>query len=154
MLMTRQAQIAVAILIACARGGDAYMQTHEAAAGTGASKEHALKIAHLLRQAGFLTSMRGRYGGVKLAKSPASISLGAVLRDMQPKLTPMPRHSPADLSPLDTIVETGWRSFVQLMDRFTIADMVAGRSPQRAACLDCRLMTAPDASPRAFSSIQ
>ncbi len=33
--------------------------------------------------------------------------------------------------------------FVLLMDRFSIADLVAQRAPQRIACSDCRLMNPP-----------
>lgn len=155
MLLTRQAQIAVAILVACARQDGRYVQTYEAAADTGASREHAAKVAHLLRNSGFVTSARGRFGGIKLARPASTISLGSVLRHMQPKLTPSSNRlcSPA-LTTLDTVVETGWMSFVALMDRFSIADLAAGRSPQRAACGDCRLLSLRGASSGAFSSIQ
>lgn len=155
MLLTRQAQIAVAILVACARHDGRYVQTHEAAADTGATKEHAAKVAHLLRNAGFLTSARGRFGGIKLSRPANAISLGSVLRQMQPKLTPnSSRHCSPALTTLDTVVETGWMNFVRLMDRFSIADLAAGRSPQRAACGDCRLLSPLTASADAFSSIQ
>jgi Rrf2 family transcriptional regulator, nitric oxide-sensitive transcriptional repressor len=154
MLLTRQAQIAVAILVACARGGDRYVQTHEAAAESGASREHASKVAHLLRNAGFVTATRGRSGGIKLARAASAITLGAVLRHMQPSLTQRSPQHAGDLAMLDTVVETGWMSFVLLMDRFTIADLLAGRSPHRPPCHDCRLLGTHAASPEAFSTIQ
>jgi Rrf2 family nitric oxide-sensitive transcriptional repressor len=130
------------------------VHTHEAAADSGASKEHAAKVAHLLRIAGFVTATRGRSGGIKLARPASTITLGAVLRHMQPSLTQRSQRQGGDLAVLDTVVETGWMSFVLLMDRFTIADLMAGRSPHRAPCHDCRLLGTHAVAPAAFSSIQ
>jgi Rrf2 family transcriptional regulator, nitric oxide-sensitive transcriptional repressor len=44
------------------------------------SRNHMMKVAQTLIQAGFVTSVRGRRGGLRLAKKPADISLGAVVR--------------------------------------------------------------------------
>jgi Rrf2 family protein len=145
MQLTRQSQIAVGILAACARAPNRYVHTYEAADGTGASREHAAKIGHVLRRAGFVTAARGRHGGIKLAQPAEAISLGAVLRHTQPALCNASR--PGERSEegvadavLARIVEAGWMDFVLLMDRFSIADLVAQRAPQRIACSDCRLM--------------
>lgn len=141
MLLTRETHIAVAMLVACAQAGDRRLQTHEAAAETGASRAHASKIAYMLRRAGFVTSVRGRYGGIKLALPARSISLGTVLRFMQPKSMPELQTGSRSLNPLDAVIASSWTSFAQVVDRFTIADLSAGRRPPATACHDCRLLT-------------
>jgi len=141
MHLTRQSQIAVGILAACARSPGRFLHTQQAGASSRATREHAAKIAHLLLRAGFLTTARGRNGGIALAQPPETISLGAVLRRTQPELSQVPRQSVEgnDTAQLASIVEQGLRGFIDLMDGFSIADLVAGRAPQRRACGDCHL---------------
>jgi Rrf2 family nitric oxide-sensitive transcriptional repressor len=44
------------------------------------SRNHLMKVAQTLIQAGFVTSVRGRHGGLKLGMDPAAIKIGAVVR--------------------------------------------------------------------------
>ena len=44
------------------------------------SRNHLMKVTQTLSQAGFLESLRGRGGGLRLSRFPASINLGAVVR--------------------------------------------------------------------------
>jgi Rrf2 family protein len=141
MQLTRQSEIAVAMLVSCARTDGEYVHTHDAAAGTGASKEHAAKVAHLLLRAGLVLSARGRNGGIRLARPAERITVGAVLRSTQPEFAGAePRENAGSAATLSSIVEAGWRGFVDLMDGFSIADLAAERAPRRTACSDCRLM--------------
>jgi Rrf2 family protein len=52
----------------------------EMAAAEGLSPPYVAKILAVLRQAGLIESVRGRSGGYRLAKSPAEIGLGSVMR--------------------------------------------------------------------------
>jgi Rrf2 family nitric oxide-sensitive transcriptional repressor len=54
------------------------------AAAYGVSRHHLHKVVHLLAQHGFIDALRGRGGGLSLAHAPAEISLGAVVRRMEP----------------------------------------------------------------------
>lgn len=47
------------------------------------SQNHLTKVAHDLGKAGFVESERGRFGGLRLAKPAATISVGAVVRIME-----------------------------------------------------------------------
>lgn len=151
MLLTRETEIAIAMLVACAHAGNRRLQTREAAAETGASKAHASKVAYLLRRAGLVTSMRGRYGGIKLAMPARSISLGAVLRNMQPKQIPALQRRSNGLTQLDTVIEDSWLSFALLMDRLTIEDLLARRGPSPVACHNCRFLPPQTASTPALA---
>jgi len=46
----------------------------------GISRNHLMKVAQTLVQAGFVESLRGRGGGLRLAREPNSIRLGAIVR--------------------------------------------------------------------------
>ena len=46
----------------------------------GISRNHLMKVAQTLIEAGFVDGIRGRKGGLKLAKPPAEIILGDVVR--------------------------------------------------------------------------
>lgn len=50
------------------------------------SYNHVAKVAHALGRAGFIRSLRGRSGGVALARPPEDITLGEVVRAMEPSL--------------------------------------------------------------------
>jgi len=151
MLLTRQSQIAISILVACARSPNRYVNTHEAAAGAGASKEHAAKIAHLLRRTGFVKSARGRKGGIGLAGPSRCISIGEVLCHTQPEMAKIDRqnHHGESNDVLASVIKAGWSNFVSLMNRFTLADLVADRPLQGLACDDCSLRCIGASAPAA-----
>lgn len=50
------------------------------------SKGHLMKVVHRLGRKGYLETMRGNKGGLRLARRPALITVGAVVRDMEPEL--------------------------------------------------------------------
>lgn len=56
----------------------------EIAAANGISHNHLSKIVHHLGLLGILTTLRGRAGGIRLARPPAQIMLGAVIRLIEP----------------------------------------------------------------------
>ena len=49
----------------------------------GISKNHLMKVAYQLGQAGFLETVRDRNGGLGLGKAPSQIMVGEVVRKME-----------------------------------------------------------------------
>jgi Rrf2 family transcriptional regulator, nitric oxide-sensitive transcriptional repressor len=45
----------------------------------GISKNHLMKIIHQLGKLGFIETIRGRHGGIRLAKEPKDINIGEVV---------------------------------------------------------------------------
>lgn len=55
----------------------------ETAGRYGISKNHLMKVAHQLGQHGYIQTVRGRSGGLRLNKAPKDIVLGDVIRKME-----------------------------------------------------------------------
>jgi Rrf2 family nitric oxide-sensitive transcriptional repressor len=145
MRLTRQSEIAIAVLTTCARAGRKTVRTMEAAEAAATTKDHAAQVVNDLVHEGFLKTMRGRQGGIALAVPATEILLGDVLRRMQPDLV---RH--AEIRESDelevasiafaAIVGAAEATFLTFMDRFTVADLVSDAAAKRIDCLDCELL--------------
>ena len=48
------------------------------------SKSHLTKIVHQLGQLGYIESIRGKNGGIRLAKKPEDINLGVLIQQIEP----------------------------------------------------------------------
>ncbi len=60
--------------------------THELAERHGLSQPHVAKVVQSLALHGFVETSRGRTGGVRLAKLPADIRIGDVVRALEPHM--------------------------------------------------------------------
>ncbi|WLG12551.1 Rrf2 family transcriptional regulator [Psychrobacter cibarius] len=50
----------------------------------GISKSHLTKIIHQLGQLGYIESVRGKNGGIRLARAPKDINLGVLIKQIEP----------------------------------------------------------------------
>ena len=95
------------------------------------SKNHLTKVVHRLGMAGLVVTMRGRTGGIRLARAPASITLGAVVRMTEPDFTMVECFDEAknscSLSPtciLKHALGRATSAYLQELDRMTLADVL------------------------------
>ena len=79
MRLTKQTSYAVRILLRCPKNDEGYVRASDIA-GWRDNRYNVLKIMPLLARAGFITTNRGRTGGVKLARPACEIDLGDVFR--------------------------------------------------------------------------
>jgi Rrf2 family nitric oxide-sensitive transcriptional repressor len=96
----------------------------------GISRNHLVVIVHKLGKLGFLRNRRGRSGGLKLAKSPHEITVGAVVRALEP-LTFVDCFGPELNScvingacRLTTVLEEALAAWLAVLDRTTLASLV------------------------------
>jgi len=80
MRVTTHSDFALRVLIFAALQGDRPSRIEDVAERYQISKSHLTKVVWNLSSAGFLTTARGRAGGLRLARPPEEINLGAVLR--------------------------------------------------------------------------
>ena len=80
MRLTTRTNMATRILMASAVNDGATMRTAEIAKRCNASPHHLLQVVNLSQVNGFVETIRGRGGGLRLAHSMARISIGEVIR--------------------------------------------------------------------------
>ena len=103
------------------------------------SKNHLMKVAHQLGVAGYIETVRGRSGGLRLAKSPKSIILGEVVRRTEPDMALVPCFKPVDafcvIRPncaLRGALHRAQAAFVKVLDDYSLNDLVQPRSQLQA----------------------
>lgn len=80
MRLTRYTDYAMRVLLYLAARPDRLCSISEIAGAYGISQNHLMKVVSDLVGAGYLDSVRGRSGGVRLARPPSEINIGAVVR--------------------------------------------------------------------------
>ena len=80
MQLSSFSDFALRTLMLLAVATDKTVSVREVAARHGLSFDHVAKIAQFLAREGFVTSMRGRGGGLRLARPADTIMIGEVLR--------------------------------------------------------------------------
>ena len=80
MRLTTRTNLAARTLMFCAVNDGQLVRTSEIADRCNASTNHVARVVQRLQAEGFIETVRGRTGGIRLAKSPDRISIGAVFR--------------------------------------------------------------------------
>ena len=80
MRLTKSTSHAIRILIECARAGDRLIKVAELSQHLEITQQNVFKIVNLLARTGLIEAMRGRNGGVRLARPAATIRIGDVVR--------------------------------------------------------------------------
>lgn len=128
MRLTRQTSHAIRILIHCARAPDELIKVAEIADQLGITQQNVFKIVHLLARAGFLQAMRGRYGGVRLAREPRAIRIGEVVRAMEIMDVALDDETPRERISghnqlISRVLDDALEAFISILDQHTLEDM-------------------------------
>ncbi|MGV8939643.1 MAG: RrF2 family transcriptional regulator [Allorhizobium sp.] len=98
------------------------------------SRAHLMKVAHHLVRQGFLKAVRGRTGGLTLARPPELIGLGEIVRTTERDFTMVECFGPGNhcrITPrcrLRGVLADALDAFMTVLDRHTLRDLV--RNPQ------------------------
>jgi Rrf2 family nitric oxide-sensitive transcriptional repressor len=92
------------------------------------SEAHLMKVAHQLGQGGYVTTLRGRGGGLMLARPAAKISAGDVVRYMEPDMALVPcfADGACAIRPacrLKHALHKAREAFLAVLDANSIADL-------------------------------
>jgi Rrf2 family nitric oxide-sensitive transcriptional repressor len=80
MRLTTKTNLAARVLMACAFNRGKTLRTSDIAQVSNASLNHLLQVVNGLQAHGFIETLRGRHGGLRLARPPEQVSMGAVFR--------------------------------------------------------------------------
>jgi len=139
MHLTRYSDYSLRVLIFLAAKRDDELATIPEIAGAyGISRAHLMKVVQLLGQLGYVETLRGRNGGLKLGMTPEKIKVGQVLRQTEESFQLVDCFS-ADatgargcaITPackLRGMLAEALQAFLGVLDRYTLADIVEGRA--------------------------
>lgn len=134
MRLTLQTDYALRMLMYLALRQDRPCRVTDVALDYGISHNHLLKVALRLGRLGYVTTLRGRTGGIALARRPEDVNLGEVVRSMEDgfAMTECMRDGGrCTISPacrLKHIASNALEAFLAVFDSFTLADIVENRS--------------------------
>jgi len=102
----------------------------EIARAYGISQNHLMKVVHDLRKAGYVKSVRGRFGGVRLARPADKISVGAVVRDTEDdlQLVDCARCVIAPACGLTGVLGEALVAFMTVLDGYRVDDLIGKRA--------------------------
>lgn len=95
----------------------------------GLSRNHVNKIVHQLGKEGLVVTQRGKGGGMRIARDPADINLGDVVRRLENNLQAVNCEQPdiCVLLPgchLKTVLADAMAAFMRELDQYALADLV------------------------------
>jgi Rrf2 family nitric oxide-sensitive transcriptional repressor len=139
MRLTVYTDYALRLLMYLAVKEDGLATISEIAGCYGISRNHLMKVAHQLGVAGYVQTVRGRSGGLRLAQPAESIVLGEVVRHTEPDLALVPCFNSDDRScvigtccALRGALQHAVAAFLEALDGYSLADLVKRRSRLRS----------------------
>src|SRR5262249_41740322 len=99
------------------------------------SKAHLMKVVNDLSQKGYLDTIRGRNGGIRLMREPRDINIGQVVRDTENQLDVIGCLGRRGYCPIQricvlrSVLRDATEAFLAVLDTYTLADLI---KPQKA----------------------
>lgn len=139
MRLTLHTDYALRVLVHVGLRTGELVTINEIASCYGISKNHLTKVVHQLGRAGYLETVRGKYGGVRLLASPECVRLGQFVRAIEEDfaLARCMKRDEQDACRLhggclaESAFREGLDAFFAALDNYTLADMI---ETERAAC--------------------
>ena len=109
------------------------------------SRNHLMKVVYELGQAGYLETVRGKNGGLRLARSPQEIGIGRLVRETEPDMALMPCFDPINaqcaITPACRLRGALCRAldaFYAALDEVSLEHLVAGNADLAGLLADDR----------------
>lgn len=133
MRLTTRTNLATRILMTCADNPGRVLKTAEIADLCNCSMNHTAHVVQRLQAEGYLETMRGRTGGISLARPPETVSIGAVFRVFEADI-PFAECFDAATNTcpltsacrLKSYIQKALDAFYHELDLVTLSDLVEG----------------------------
>jgi Rrf2 family transcriptional regulator, nitric oxide-sensitive transcriptional repressor len=150
MRLTLHADYALRVLIQVAVADGKLITINDISESFDISKEHLMKVVSDLRQKGYVDTVRGRYGGIRLRRQPRDINVGQVVRDTEEKLDVIGCLEQRGYCPIQHVcvlrgvLRDATEAFLAVLGAHTLADLIKRRSALSSLLLrDQHLAHAP-----------
>ena len=135
MRLTLHTDYALRVLVHVGLAPGRLVTISEIAERFGISKNHLTKVVHELGRAGYLETVRGKFGGVRLSVLPEAVRLGELVRDTEEDFRLARCHETGGEAVSRCRLEVGCmarhalneglEAFFATLNRYTLADMLA-----------------------------
>jgi Rrf2 family transcriptional regulator, nitric oxide-sensitive transcriptional repressor len=135
MRLTLHSDFALRVLIQVGLGGGKLTTIDEIAESYGISRHHLTKVVNDLSQKGYLDTVRGRRGGMRLKREPRDINIGQVVRDTEDNLNVvgcLDRRGYCRIERacvLRGALHEATQAFLAVLDAHTLADLIKPHKP-------------------------
>lgn len=130
MRLTTFSDYAFRLLMYAAAAGDRLITIEEACKAYNVSRGHLMKVANLLTREGYLRAVRGRSGGLTLAKRPKDVRLGDVVRSTEPDFAMAECFATGNkciitrCCNLPNALNDALSAFIETLNRYTLEDLM------------------------------
>ena len=130
MRITRYTDYSLRVLMYLALSGDELSTIKEISESYAISRNHLMKVVQQLNARGYIRSIRGKGGGLAIGRDPASINLGALIRDTERDLALVECFDPEGacvITPachLKHVFGEALQAFFDVLDSYTLADLL------------------------------
>lgn len=124
------------------------------------SRNHLMKVVNALVTKGYVQGVRGKNGGIRLARPPESMVVGRLIRDLEPDMAMVEcfqAHGQCRIQhacTLSGVLNEALEAFLAVLDGYTLADLLENEN-QLARLLAIRIparTVSPDVHPDAAMS--
>jgi Rrf2 family nitric oxide-sensitive transcriptional repressor len=130
MRLTRYTDYALRVLIHLALEGDALATIQAIADRYQISKNHLTKVVHELQKSGYVDTVRGKHGGLRLRLAPHEVNIGKLVRETERELAIVECFGADNrcvITPhcaLRSVLGEALDAFLHTLDRYTLADLL------------------------------
>jgi len=130
MNITRFTDYSLRVLMYLAVKGDELSTIRDIAESYGISKNHLMKVVQELSATGYIQSIRGKNGGIRLKENSANINVGKLIRALEKDQSIVEckgSDNQCVITPscqLKYIFSQAMESFFSTLDKYTLADLV------------------------------
>ena len=130
MHITRYTDYSLRVLIYLAVQGDELATIQQIADSYEISKNHLMKVVHQLNKNGYIETVRGKKGGMRLQMAPEDINVGILVRETEQDLSVVECFSSRNacrITPvcgLKSMFGEALAAFLEVLDRYTLADII------------------------------
>ncbi|HFC8456409.1 MAG: Rrf2 family transcriptional regulator [Neisseria sp.] len=129
MYLTQHTDYGLRVLVYTAINDDTLVNIGTIAETYNISKSHLMKVVTSLVKGGFLVSVRGKGGGLRLADDPENINIGAVVRHLEPMqvVECMGDNNECLITPscrLTGIITGAIKAFFNHLDQYSLQDLL------------------------------
>jgi len=134
MRLTRFTDYALRTLIYVGVRSPELCSIREVSVRYGLPQSHLTKVVHELGRMGYLETVRGRGGGIRLGRDAARINLGELVRRTEPDFNIVQCFGPGQgrcciepVCALGPILEEALEQFLGVLDRHSLEDLLASK---------------------------